>query len=288
MMPRFSSAALSLVLMMQPLAIEGFGISSKNIPYTNIRPSTFIPSILDTTDIKINRDIITVMYATEGEASSEEPSAAEEKIPPTEEEASDEEEPAADDEVDALKKEIAELENTLKNKNREINNVEKLGEQYTEAGYAREVAKMESYRRSRSANAADGKVVATAGVLQNFLPIIDELKTLGEKYDGDEFAKKYSALSSEFNGVMTKMGVQEFTVVEGDKAEPSRVTAVVEEHSDSIPKGCVISPIEGRSGFELEGNVMRMAEAVVSLGPEAAEEEAEATEAKSDEDSAEE
>eukprot|EP00553_Chaetoceros_curvisetus_P004263 CAMPEP_0204628676 /NCGR_PEP_ID=MMETSP0717-20131115/16407_1 /ASSEMBLY_ACC=CAM_ASM_000666 /TAXON_ID=230516 /ORGANISM="Chaetoceros curvisetus" /LENGTH=232 /DNA_ID=CAMNT_0051645381 /DNA_START=76 /DNA_END=774 /DNA_ORIENTATION=- len=230
-----------------------------------------------------------VMHATEGEASSEEPSAAEEEISTTEEETSEEEAPAsADDEVDAIKKEIAELETTLKNKNREINNVEKLGEQYTEAGYAREVAKMESYRRSRSANAADGKLVATANVLQNFLPIVDELQGLSEKYEGDEFAKKYSALSSEFMGVMSKMGVQEFTVAEGDKAEPSRVTAVVEEHSDSVPKGCVISPIEGKSGYELEGNVMRMAEAVVSLGPEASEEEAEESEEESNENESEE
>lgn len=278
---------------MQPSAIQGFGIST-NVANKNIR-RTFVPSIISNGS-EISRENV-IMFATEGEATPDE-STADEEI--TSEESSEEETSSDDettsseeDEVEAIKKTIAELETTLKNKNREINNVEKLGEQYTEAGYARKVAEMESYRRSRSANAADGKVVAKAGVLQNFLPIVDELKSLEEKYQGDEFAQKYSALSSEFNGVLSKMGVQEFTVAEGDKADSRRVTAVEEEHSDSIPKGCVIRAIEGSCGYELEGNVMRMAEAVVSLGPEAeeeAEEEAaeEATSTDSDKEESEE
>lgn len=263
---KISSAALSAVLLALPTA-QGFGVSCSNtVSNTNVlhTPRAFIPNWKHTS---------TVLFETEGDSSEEEPVA--------EEAAAEEEvEEAVDDEVEAIKKEIAELENTLKNKNREINNIEKLGEQYTAAGYARKVAEMESINRSRKANAADGKTTARARVLSKFLPVVDELKSLTEKYEGDEFAGKYKALSSDFNGAMGTMGVVEYTLGEGEVADANRVTTVVEEHSETIPKGCVIAVIEGSTGYEIEGNVMRAVDAVVSLGPEIAEEEESAEDAE--------
>ena len=68
------------------------------------------------------------------------------------------------------------------------------------------------------------------------------------------------------------MGITEFTVSQGDKADARRIVTVEEEHSETIAQGCVIRPLQ--VGIELDGNVMKMAEAVVSLGPEKQEEEA--------------
>jgi len=98
------------------------------------------------------------------------------------------------------------------------------------------------------------------------LPIVDELNSLTEKYDGDDFAKKYAALSWDFTNALKDMGVTEYSVAEGDASDARRVNAVEEEYSESIAKGYVIKALN--TGYEIDGNVMRMADAVVSLGSE--------------------
>lgn len=120
---------------------------------------------------------------------------------------------------------------------------------------------------------ANNKSTATAVVLQNFLPVLEQLRESKTKYENDEFGQKYSALSSDFEKVFADMGVTEFTVSEGDKADARRIVTVEEQYSETIAQGCVIKPLQ--VGVELDGNVMKMAEAVVSLGPEVSEEEAE-------------
>lgn len=177
---------------------------------------------------------------------------------------------AADEEIEAIKKEIANLESQLKAKNRELDGIEKMAEQYTKGGYARKVAEMEQIKKTKTAASADNKVTARASVLKTFLPVVDELSVLTEKYKEDEFATKYSALSRDFNSALMDMGVAEYVIAEGDLVNASRVTVVREEHSDSVAKGCVIEALA--SGYELGDNVMRKAEVVASLGPKEEEE----------------
>jgi molecular chaperone GrpE (heat shock protein) len=198
--------------------------------------------------------------SVEAEVTDEEPKEAEateeEAVPPTEE----------DKEIAAIKANIAELENTLKNKNRELNSLLKMADQYSEGGYARKVAEMESFRRNKRAASADNKTVARAAVLTDFLPIMEELNGLVARYEGNEFAQKYRALSSDFNKALGDMGVEGFTINEGAAVDGVRCIAVQEEFSDTVPKDCVIRV--AAFGYELEGNVMRPVNAVVSKGPE--------------------
>ena len=62
----------------------------------------------------------------------------------------EEKEPEEDPEVTAIKKEIAELETTLKSKKSTLSYTLDQAEEYTKAGYARKVAEMENMRRIRS------------------------------------------------------------------------------------------------------------------------------------------
>jgi molecular chaperone GrpE (heat shock protein) len=210
----------------------------------------------------------------EAELTDEEPKTTddEEEATSEDDEEEEEKEPEEDPEITAIKKEIADLESSLKQKNRDLNNLERMAEEYTKGGYARKVAEMESFRRSKSLASADNESAARADVLQGFLPILDKLKEANKDYEGDDFAKAYSAISWDFNNGLKDLGVTDFTLQEGDKADTRRVVAIEEEYSETIAKGCVIKPVE--MGFELDGNVMRLATAVVSLGPEPAEEEA--------------
>lgn len=190
------------------------------------------------------------------------------------------EETAVDEEMEAIKKEIANLESQLKAKNRELDGIEKMAEQYTKGGYARKVAEMEQIKKTKTAASADNKVTARASVLKTFLPVVDELNMLSKKYKEDDFASKYSALSREFNGALMDLGVAEYAIAEGDLVNASRATVVREEHSDSVAKGCVIEALT--SGYELGENVMRKAEVVASLGAEVQDTE-EVSDAESDE-----
>lgn len=202
--------------------------------------------------------------AVAAEVTEEEPKeaeAAEEEAAPTEE----------DKEIAAIKAKIAELENTLKNKNRELNSLLNMADQYSEGGYARKVAEMESFRRNKRAASADNKTVAQAAVLTDFLPIMEDLNGLVARYEGNEFAQKYRALSSDFNKALGDMGVEGFTINEGASVDGVRCIAVQEEFSDTVPKDCVIRVVA--FGYELEGNVMRPVNAVVSKGPEGSTEE---------------
>jgi molecular chaperone GrpE (heat shock protein) len=117
---------------------------------------------------------------------------------------------------------------------------------------------------------SSSKETAMASVVQNFLPILEDLEYLGERYGQDDFGKSYGALVGILKSGMKELGVEEFSVGIGDKVDVSRAVVVEEEYSNVFAKGTVIRPIS--SGMELQGNVMKMAECVASLGKEKEEE----------------
>ena len=266
-MVKFTSAAI-FSLALNACLVEGFTVGgigkrlNSNVQLQTAFSQSFVP-----------RRNLVVLRADDGSETEADESPEEVTTEPIDEHSEDvseeaeNEEEEVEDELETLKREIAEMENTLKNKNRELDSIEKMGEQYTDGGYARKVAEMEEFRKSKSAASANTKMTVRASVLQKFLPILDELQTLVEKHEGDEFAKKYAALSWDFNNSLTGMGVTEYSVAEGDATDSRRVNSVEKEHSETVPKGCVIEAID--TGYEIDGNVMRMAAAVVSLGPEA-------------------
>lgn len=121
--------------------------------------------------------------------------------------------------------------------------------------------------------------MAVASVLQNFLPVLDSFEELEEKYGSDDFGKSFSALGGTMRAALKELGVEEYSVKEGEKVNKQRVTVIEEEYSNDFEKDTIIRPIA--MGMELQGNVMRMAECVASLGSESAkEEEAEEEETK--------
>jgi len=111
----------------------------------------------------------------------------------------------------------------------------------------------------------NSKDSSRAKILQNFLPVLDDLRSLGTKYSEVEFAKTYFALQSDFENTLKGFGVSDFSAVVGEPVNRSRMKVASEEHDESA-KGTVLREVS--SGVELKGNVMKMAECVVSLGKE--------------------
>lgn len=110
-----------------------------------------------------------------------------------------------------------------------------------------------------------------AFVLQKFLPILEDLEQLEEQYGNDDFGKSYNALPGVFKSGMKELGVEDFFVEPGSPVDSGRVSVVAEEYSTDFPQGTVIRPIS--TGMELQGNVIKMAECIMSLGKEEVEEE---------------
>lgn len=189
--------------------------------------------------------------------------------------------PKEDPAVTELKETISKLEATLKSKRSDLNNLKDMADKYSQSGYARQVAQVENNKRMRGANMADSKDAARATVLQSFLPVLDEMDVIAAKYEGNAFAGTLqSGLTSEFQNTLNEMGVAEYVVSSGDDVVMGRVVAIEEEYSDEFGKGTVITPL--KSGLEIQGNIVRPAECVASLGSEAeaaAEEAAAAAEA---------
>lgn len=208
----------------------------------------------------------TCLYMSEEEAPEE---IVDESAEATEEEAEDEG-PPEDPEVTALKESIAELEATLADKKSKIQYELERCEEYSKSGYARKVADMENMKRVRSNIASTSRSSATAAVLKDFVPVYDKMNTLKETYSENEFGMKYSELN--LQSTFATLGVTDFAVEAGEKVNNFRMKVLESEISTEQPKDTILRQVA--PGMELDGNVIRAALCVASLGPEEEAEEA--------------
>ncbi|KAG7343014.1 GrpE-domain containing protein [Nitzschia inconspicua] len=172
-------------------------------------------------------------------------------------------------EVTALKEEIAKLESTLAEEKSKLEAALEECEEYSKTGYARKVADMENMKRVRSNIASTSQSSATASVLRDFMPAYDTLNNLQQKYSGDEFGSKYSELNLQQSFV--NLGVTNFNVAPGEQVNNFRMKVLEKEVSKDFAKDTVIREVS--PGLELDGNVIRAASCVASLGSDEAEEE---------------
>ncbi len=217
------------------------------------------------------------------EESSEESNVGTEEAADT---VADESEPVAegkklDPVVVELKENISKLEADVKRKKGELADLKEMAERYSQTGYARQVALLENNKRSRGENVADNKSAARATVIQSFVPVLDELDSVAAKYEGNSFAKALDALRNGMKSSLGELGVTEFFAGAGDAID-SRVIAVEEQYSEEFAAGTVISALT--SGLEIQGNVVRAAKVIASLGVESNDVEVAADEAVSDSD----
>jgi molecular chaperone GrpE (heat shock protein) len=111
---------------------------------------------------------------------------------------------------------------------------------------------------------------ATAGILADFLPVWDKLQALEAQYGEDEFGMKYNPLPSAMRSAFGEMGVLEFTVAVGDAVDLRRMKVIQAEASDDVAEDMVLRSLA--AGLELDGNMVRKAQCVKSLGPKVVEE----------------
>merc|ERR1712174_56877 len=83
-------------------------------------------------------------------------------------------------------------------------------------------------------------------------------------YADNEYAQSYSALS--LKNSFQQLDVVEFDAIVGEAMDRSRCKVAGEEYSNEYSKGIVLDVV--KSGMELNGFVIRLAECVVSSGSE--------------------
>lgn len=111
---------------------------------------------------------------------------------------------------------------------------------------------------------SSNKYTATAAILTEFLPAMDALNSLKERYETNEFGKMYNALPDAIRGGFTSMGCTEFSVETNTIVDPNRMTIIDTVPSATVPKDCVV--LTAIPGMELQGNTIRLAQVVASAG----------------------
>lgn len=112
---------------------------------------------------------------------------------------------------------------------------------------------------------SSSKSSSTALILAKFLPTLERLIELRHQNAEHEFGKQYSALTGDLLGAFTKMGMTEYAVAKGEAVDLGRMAIVEKEHSAEVAADTVVRCLA--TGLELQGNVIRPAECVASLGP---------------------
>ena len=111
---------------------------------------------------------------------------------------------------------------------------------------------------------SSNKYTATAALLTEFLPAMDALNALKGRYESNEFGKMYNALPDAIRSGYTSMGCTEYSIETNTLLDPNRMTVIDSEPSTTVPKDAVIRTV--LPGMELEGNMIRLAQVVTSLG----------------------
>jgi molecular chaperone GrpE (heat shock protein) len=111
---------------------------------------------------------------------------------------------------------------------------------------------------------SSNKYTATAAILTEFLPAMDALNSLKERYEENEFGKMYNALPDAIRSGYTSMGCTEYGIETNAMFDANRMTMIDSEPSTTVPKDGVIRTVI--PGMELQGNTIRLAQVVTSMG----------------------
>lgn len=170
-----------------------------------------------------------------------------------------------------LKKEISTLETTICHKRRRLSNLQSLTDDYSQSGFARKVAELDSLRKNLNLVHQSHVNKSMALVMKIFLPVLDYLLELNERYEREQndFAiKGYGALASEMKDCLYGLGLERSNIQVGSpfNRNQMKVLRVVENQSPEELKlhdsECVVEVI--KDGYKYKGNFVRLADVIVT------------------------
>lgn len=137
--------------------------------------------------------------------------------------------------------------------------------------YLRAVADLDTYRRRMMREKDELKQYAVAGLLEDFLPIYDNLglglMSAEQSSDPKIVVQGIQMVMNQFKSLLEEKGITVLAPEAGAAFDPNLHEAFQTQASSTVAEGKVLSLM--RKGFSLNGRLIRPASVVVSGGPAA-------------------
>lgn len=136
-------------------------------------------------------------------------------------------------------------------------------------------ADFDNFRKRTQRDLADARAYSKMSTVEEILPIFDTFKMAMQAANMDNadlntLLAGLNMIQNQFGQSFNALGVSEVDAT-GKDFDPNIHDAVVEQFSDEIPEGKVIS--QQRSGYMMGEKLIRAATVIVSKGPETSESE---------------
>lgn len=130
--------------------------------------------------------------------------------------------------------------------------------------YIRAVADFDNFRKRSEREKADFFRYATAGVLRDILPVLDNFdRALEHAEEGDDFHKGVLMIYKQLFEVLQKHGLK--AIDETDvRFDPNIHEGVIREENDSVPSHTVVAVLQ--KGYFLHDRLLRPAMVKVAVG----------------------
>lgn len=136
--------------------------------------------------------------------------------------------------------------------------------------YVRSVADLENFRRRTVREKDELRLFAASRVLEDLLPVLDNLglavtaaKQPGA--DAKSLAGGVEMVLAQLKSALTNHGIKEINPA-GQAFDANQHESISAQASTEVPEGNVITVV--RTGFSLNGRLLRPASVIVSSGPE--------------------
>jgi molecular chaperone GrpE len=134
--------------------------------------------------------------------------------------------------------------------------------------YVRAIADLENFRRRVAREKEELRLFASSSLLQGLLPVLDNLQ-LGvaaarQQNDPKTIVDGVAMVLEQLKGLLDRHGLKEVNPV-GQKFDPHQHEAIAHHPSADIQEEHVMQVV--RTGYSLNGRLLRPASVVVSSGP---------------------
>lgn len=134
--------------------------------------------------------------------------------------------------------------------------------------YLRSVADLENYRKRMGREKQDIIRSAAAGLIEELLPVLDNMKLGLQAAENHPEAKDvttgFKMVDDQLKKTLAEQGLQELTP-DGEPFDPNLHECVAHQPSDEVKEDHVIKT--ARAGFRLNDRLIRAANVIVSSGP---------------------
>lgn len=135
--------------------------------------------------------------------------------------------------------------------------------------YLRAMADLDNFRRRAAREREESRLLANAGLIEEILPALDNLRLgLAAAANHPEAAvvsKGFEAVAMQLRQILADHGLEVIEPAPGDDFDHNLHEAVSQQPSDEIGDHKVITAV--RAGYQLNQRLLRPASVVVSSGP---------------------